>query len=105
MLRIKRASGGVKMMDARGHDSRIKWLSESGYDLNQGMVYVSGGQIYFGADAISALAAISTPSDLFNKINHHILQNKTLSKIIYPVLKSGRNLTLMLLGRDPIKSN
>ena len=63
------------------------------------MVALYGGGIYFGAECVNLLALLSTPSSAFNRINSAVFRSRTLSRVLYPVLRCGRNLTLRMLGR------
>jgi hypothetical protein len=41
---------------------------------------------------------LSSRSGLFNKLNALIFHSPTVSRLLYPLLRAGRNLTLRLLG-------
>lgn len=52
---------------------------------------------------MNLLALLSTPSSTFNRVNGLIFRSPTASRILYPVLRAGRNATLRLLGRRRIR--
>jgi hypothetical protein len=68
------------------------------------MVLKMGGVIYYGADAIHALALISSRSGVFNKLNYWLFKSKRVSDVLYPLLRSFRNLILKMLGKTKINN-
>lgn len=102
MLRLKAALGRVELIDARsGHPEAAK-LAAGGIDLDEGMVVVIGDRIYHGAEAVRWLSLMTTPSASFNGLAAWILRGRRRSRLLYPVLRSGRNAALRLLGRKRI---
>lgn len=97
-VRIDEAAGELELIDAREPSPVMDEITSMGLDIDQGMVVKIGDQIHYGSDAIHILALMSTRSGFFNKINFWIFKSKTLSRILYPVLRSCRNLALWLLG-------
>ena len=79
-------------------------ITSQGHDLDQGMVLKMGGQLYYGADAMNALALIGSRSGIFNRLNYWIFRSKTASAILYPVLRFFRNLLLKVLGKTKINN-
>lgn len=104
MLRLRESVGAVELLDARSSDPRVAALSAQGYDLDQGMVFIHGGRIHHGADAVHALALLTSSSTLFNRLNASILSNATAARVLYPWLKVGRRVTLWARGRGSIAS-
>ena len=102
LLRLRRAAGRVHLVDLRENADIRSDLECDGFDLDQGMIVETGGRRLGGADAINALALLSTPSDPFNRANRLALSSPALATVIYPVLQSGRWLTLFFLGREGI---
>jgi hypothetical protein len=76
-----------------------------GYDVDAGMVLKLNGNYYHGGDCIHALALLTTPSGWFNRLNSWVFRSATVAKYLYPVLRTGRNLTLRLLGRSRLQPN
>lgn len=101
-VRLQKTLGPVTLMNARENHEEVKKLQSMGYDLNDGMLLIMDNQYYHGADCIHRLALMSTPSNIFNKINYIIFSSPVLSKILYPLLRTGRNFLLLLLGREKI---
>lgn len=97
--RLKEAAGPVELIDARSSDARVAALWKSGYDLNEGMVFVHRGQTYYGADAVNVLAMLSSSSTMLNRLNAAVFRSKTVANLLYPFLKFGRRVTLLVRGR------
>ena len=102
MARIRRDIGQLELVNARESSSIMDEITKAGLNIDQGMVLMMDERMYFGADAIHMLALISTRKGWFNRLNHLIFASPRLSKILYPIARSGRNLLLKLLGRDKI---
>ncbi len=104
VIRIREDVGELKIVDARGNSDVRDEITEMGLDIDQGMVLKMGGQIYYGADAIHTLALISSKSGIFNRANYWIFKSKSLSAILYPILRTCRNLLLKILGKTKINN-
>jgi predicted DCC family thiol-disulfide oxidoreductase YuxK len=104
LLRLRETVGKVDLVNARSDDPRVKRYMREGYDLNEGMLFVHGSQVYHGADAVHVLAGLSTPSTGVNRVNRAIFSSRTLSTLLYPFLKAGRRLTLLARGKGLIAS-
>jgi len=104
VVRIRQDVGDLKIVDAR-QDSVIRdEVTQSGLDLDQGMVLKMGRQLFYGADALHALALISSRSGMFNRANYWIFKSKRLSRFLYPVLRFFRNLLLKVLHKTKINN-
>lgn len=104
IVRIRESVGDLKIVDARENSGVMKEITAQGLDIDQGMVLKMDNQLYYGADAIHALALISSRSGLFNRMNYWIFSSKTASAWLYPVLRSLRNLLLKILGKAKINN-
>ena len=102
LVRLRDSVGPVRLIDARGDAPMVQSVLEQGYDLNTGMVMIQGNLIYHGADCIHRIALMSTRSGLFNRLNAAIFRSATVSRVLYPVLRAGRNAALALLGKSQI---
>ena len=99
LLRLSRVEE-VALIDLRERPALRKELQAEGFDLDSGMVVEQDGRRLGGADAINALALLSTPSDALNRLNRALLASPLAARIIYPLLRMGRWLVLFLLGRN-----
>lgn len=100
LLRLRDTLGRVQLVNAREGGPIVDEVLAAGLDLDEGMVLKMDSQFYHGDECIHRLALLSSPSTLFNKINRVIFRSPTLSRLLYPLLRSGRNGALRLLGRS-----
>lgn len=98
-VRLREAIGPIMLANAREHAPLLEEVRRLGFDVDTGMVLKLDGNYYHGADCIHALALLTTPSGWFNRLNSLVFKSSTAAKVLYPVLRTGRNLTLRLLGR------
>jgi len=99
MLRLRESLGPIALVNARDGGPEVDEARAAGLDLDEGMVLKVDGRLYHGDDCIHRLALLSTPSGAFNRVNAAIFRSPTASKLLYPVLRTGRNAVLRLLGR------
>lgn len=104
IIRIREDLGELRIVDARQESQFREKASQLGLDLDTGMVLKLGERWYHGADAIHALSLLSSRSGWFNKLNYWCFKSRTLSRLLYPVMLSGRLLLLRLLGRNKINN-
>lgn len=100
LLRLRETVGTVRLVDLRKDESVRKSLFEQGFDLDQGMVAEIDGERFAGAEAVQRLSLLSTSSGAFNALNHRLMESPLFSRLLYPLLRAGRNASLLLLGRD-----
>jgi predicted DCC family thiol-disulfide oxidoreductase YuxK len=103
-VRIREAAGELQIINARERSDIMQTINARGLDIDQGMVLKLDEQLYYGADAIHALALLGTRSGIFNRLNYWLFRSARLSRLVYPVLRSLRNLLLKLLGRHRINN-
>jgi len=104
-VRVRDSVGGLRLVDARSGEPPVDEIRRRGLDLDEGMVLVIGDRFYHGAECIHVLALLSGESTLFNRVNAAIFRSAPLSKLLYPVLRLGRNTALRLLGRRKIEQS
>lgn len=103
-VRVPRSVGRLRLVNAREASAVMEEITEAGLDIDQGMVVKLGGQLHYGSDAIHALALVGSRSDLFNKLTHYVFRSKTLSHVLYPGLRTCRNLLLKAMGKTKINN-
>jgi predicted DCC family thiol-disulfide oxidoreductase YuxK len=104
MVRIHEASGRLRLVNARDAVPVMDEITASGLDIDQGMVLKVGGVLYYGADAMHALALMSSRSGVFNRLNYWVFRSEARSRLVYPVVRALRNLLLKALGRRRINN-
>lgn len=104
LLRIRENAGSVALLDARKFPELVSELASKGFRLDEGMIVSYEKNMYFADDAMHVLSMLSTGSGLFNKLLAVAFRNPARAAVIYPVLRTCRNLTLKLLGRTLIQT-
>lgn len=104
VVNIRESVGELRIVDARQNSEVMNEITAQGLNIDQGMVLKMGGQLYYGADAIHALALIGSRSGIFNRINYWMFKSKTVSLIFYPALRFFRNLLLKVLSKSKINN-
>jgi predicted DCC family thiol-disulfide oxidoreductase YuxK len=104
MMRLRETIGRVDLVDARQAPDAVSRFSSLGLKIDEGFVVDANGRLYHGADALHALALLTSPVGVFNRINPIIFSRPRLAAFLYPLLVRGRAWLLWLLGRKPILS-
>ncbi|HHZ70053.1 MAG TPA: DUF393 domain-containing protein [Methylococcaceae bacterium] len=104
LIRINETVGELILIDARDNDPIMEKITSQGLDIDQGMVLVIDGTLYYGADAIQALALMSSRSGFFNQLNYQIFKHPLIAKNLYPLLRMSRNILLKLLRKTKINN-
>lgn len=99
LLKIRENVGPLPLINARDDTPQLREVQAAGLDLDEGMVLKLSGRLYHGDDCIHALALLGDTTGPFNRINGWVFRSKTRADVLYPVLRAGRNLALLLLGR------
>lgn len=102
-LRLSDGNIAVSLTDLRDHPEKVAEFRATGFNVDEGMIVALDKQTYHGVHAVQVLALLSTPSGVFNRCNRWVFSRRWLAKLLYPILVSGRNLLLMLLGRTKIQ--
>lgn len=104
MVRIRQSVGNLTLIDARESGSHMDRITVAGLDIDQGMVLIVGDRMYYGSDAIHALAIMGTRSGFVNRLSYWCFKSKSVSRVLYPILRAARNLLLKVLGRTKINN-
>lgn len=102
LLKLREALGPVDVIDGRARPDIVAELNSRKIDIDQGMVVHFQDQIYYGGDALHILSLLSTKSGIWNRMLAVIFAKKSLARLLYPVLRFGRNATLRLMGQPVI---
>lgn len=104
MVRIRDTVGTLKLVNARESSEVMQEITRQGLDIDQGMVLKVGDVLYYGSDAIHVLSLMGSPSGVFNRLNHWLFRSKGRARLLYPVLRSCRNLLLKILRKTKINN-
>ena len=102
LLQLRDAIGVVELVNARDAHPLVQLVAASGYDLNEGLVFIHRGHTYFGEEGMTMMALLSSGSGLFNRLNGALFRRPWLTRVLYPVMKVGRRSLLWLLKRPPL---
>ena len=103
-IRIRDSVGTLQLVNAREPSDVMAEITAMGLDIDQGMVLKVGETIYYGSDAIHALALLGSTSGIFNKMNYWLFKSKYCAALLYPILRSCRNVLLKLLRKTKINN-
>ena len=104
MARIRDSIGTIELVNARDASEAMNQITLRGLDIDQGMVLKVDDVLYYGSDAMFALALMSSASGAFNRVNYWLFRSRTRARILYPVLRAGRNLLLKVMRKAKINN-
>ena len=104
LARIRASIGKLVLVNARDGGPIMDEITAAGLDIDQGMVLKVGDKLYYGSDAIHSLSLMSTRSGIFNRLSYLIFRSERVSVVLYPVLRSCRNLLLKILHKSKINN-
>jgi len=104
MARIRAAAGELRLVNARDAGAIKDEITLRGLDIDQGMLLKVGDELYYGSDAIHALALMSSRSGIFNRLSYWVFRSAGRSRRLYPFLRFCRNLFLKVLGKTKINN-
>jgi predicted DCC family thiol-disulfide oxidoreductase YuxK len=102
LMALRKAVGHVDLINARTPDPAVRRLVELGYDLNEGMAAIYGGKIYYGSDSIVLLSSMAHETGWLGRLVAILLRDPNRARLLYPIMKVGRRVTLKLLGKTLI---
>jgi len=86
VVRIRESVGDLQIIDARENSEVMKEITFQGHDIDQGMILKMGGQLYYGADAMHALALIGSRLKL-------CVNQKSIILILVAMINSSYHIT------------
>jgi len=102
LMALREAVGRVDLIDARTSDPTVRGLIEAGYDLNEGMAAIYGGRVYYGSDCVVLLSAMAQQRGWLGRCIAWLLRHPGRSRVLYPIMKFGRRVTLKIMGKTLI---
>lgn len=101
MIKIKQSVGAFHVINARTPHPILEEIKQHKLDLNEGLIVKYQEQFYHGPDALHLLGMIGSDQDWFNRLNVRLFSHsKWLAKIVYPLMKTLRNIALFLKGKS-----
>ncbi|MBW3042046.1 DCC1-like thiol-disulfide oxidoreductase family protein [Prochlorococcus marinus] len=100
LLELKSSLPSLKVLDGRENLDKLTELYKQGYDLNNGAILISNGDIKHGAEAINWICSeLKDPSDSLLEVLRIIFTSNKRTKILFPFLLWARRLSLSLKGK------
>lgn len=94
---FRRRHPDLQLLDARREPDLVAALRRDGYEINDGMVLVVDGQLYYGADANTKLASYTTDLPAGKRV-----AMAAIGASPYPLLRGLRNTLLRAKGKPLI---
>lgn len=102
-IRLKQLTLSLHLINARDpHHPSVERLAKKGIKLNDNMAVLVDEQILLGADAITWLTAVTTPSHRVNTGLFWLFRTPVMGKALYPILRGCRWLLLRVLRRPKL---
>lgn len=94
---FRRRHPELKLLDARHEPELVASLRRDGYEINDGMVLVVGGRLYYGADANAKLASYRSDLPAGKQV-----AMTAIGATPYAMLRGLRNALLRVRGKPLI---
>ncbi|MES2511812.1 MAG: DCC1-like thiol-disulfide oxidoreductase family protein [Pseudomonadota bacterium] len=104
MVRVRESVGVLRLVNAREPGEVMDEITALGWDIDQGMVLKVKDRLFYGPDAIHALALLGSPSSMFNRLNYWLFSSEWRAKFFYPLLRTCRNVLLKVLRKTKINN-
>ncbi|MGH1469877.1 MAG: DCC1-like thiol-disulfide oxidoreductase family protein [Cellvibrionaceae bacterium] len=101
-VKFKERVGEIEVMDCRQFPEIVTIARASGYELNDGMILIVEGRLYYGKEAVHQMALLSGETGIFNRFQSLLFRYKFVSTLLYPLMVMGRKCLLFLIGRPRI---
>ena len=98
-VKVCKSLGQFNLINARDHHPIQTEINAAGLDINEGFIIKIEDTFYHGVDALHLLAFISSDSDRFNRISIFLFRKKWVTTLLYPILKSIRNILLWMKSK------
>lgn len=101
-VKFKESVGEIEVLDCRESLDIVESAREAGYELNDGMIIIIAGKLYYGKEAVHQMALLSGEKGIFNRFQSLLFRFKFVATALYPLMVFGRKCLLVLLGRSRI---
>ena len=99
MLRLKEHYD-CKLLNAREQADRVEHFRAEGMEVSEGFIVTLHGKSYSGAVALSLLSRLTASEGILNRVLAVAFRSERFAHLSYPFMKTGRAMTLRLLGRE-----
>ncbi|NQZ14689.1 MAG: DUF393 domain-containing protein [Alphaproteobacteria bacterium] len=102
MQRLQNLGIDVSLVNFRDDPELVETLRHKNLDPNNGMYVKMGDAEYYADEAVTVISSLTTSKNIINLGFKWWFKNRTRAKILYPVLRTGRNLSLKMLGKSKL---
>lgn len=102
LVRLREAAGPVRLVNARDGGPEVERLRADGVDFNEGNAFIFGDRVYLGADSMVAIALLTEGGGPIRRLLAWLMRAPGRARVLYPVLRGLRNLSLRVRGSVPI---
>ena len=100
LLELKSSIPSLQIIDGRKNLDKLTQLYNQGYDLNNGAILVTKGEIRHGSDAVNWICSqLKDSSDPLLELLRIIFKSNKRSKLIFPLLLWSRRILLTVKGK------
>ncbi len=94
--------GSLQILNLRDRPDLVEAMRADGLEPNQGMVFKRGDRFHFGPRAVSELARATEGDGVLRWTLRQALRNPAVAGVLYPAMRAGRAITLLLRGKRMI---
>tara|TARA_B100000579_G_scaffold437842_1_gene469382 strand:- start:1290 stop:1691 length:402 start_codon:yes stop_codon:yes gene_type:complete len=108
LLELKSSLPSFEILNGRENLGQLTELYKKGYDLNNGAILISNGEIKHGSEAIHWICSqLKEPNDSLLEILRIVFLSNKRSRILFPFLLWGRRILLTFKGKvwQPVNEN
>lgn len=102
--RVDTGPGDLELINAREAGDLLDEITAAGLDIDTGMAVKVGDDLYFGCDAVHALALRSSGKGFVNRLAAWLFRSPRRARLFYPPLVGCRNILLRILGKTRINN-
>ena len=100
LLELKSSIPSLQIIDGRKNLDKLTQLYNQGYDLNNGAILVTKGEIRHGSDAVNWICSeLKDSNDSLLELLRIIFKSNSRSKLIFPLLLWSRRILLTVKGK------
>ena len=104
VVRLKANFRKVALVNAREGGKIIEEIKNVPLDLDEGMVVRIGDKYFHGHECMWLLSLLASDNGSINRLFAWIFKSAFRAKLLYPLLRLGRNFVLYLLGKNKINA-
>lgn len=98
---VKKSNPTYQLLNARESSALKCWVTQSGVDIDNGLVVVNDKQLFYGSEAVRIIARETMTKDS-PPLWAYALRYSAVCHMCYPLLKMVRRLLLAINGKTLI---